>query len=260
MFKWLKKLFKKEQKVETPFVPTKPKEELTFLSTPAMLFFESHPNGTLYVISRTGQVIYPLTKEALFRLQREYNRDDVDEDLSLIMSFLIAEPMGYVNEKKADLFCFLDKRHSEAFHKAFENYLGNAKWDSSIFWKVLGVTLNDVRHARLTTQPKTVRFYDKPLTEWFRKSKTVKEKDNDVLVITPDANQGVRTIKGKGYQIEINTRFVRIYVQQIDVKNARKLLKEAKRLRRQLPHHHFLASPVSGMGALPKELEGLKDL
>lgn len=260
MFNWLKKIFKKKQKVETPFIPTTPKEQLTFLSTPAMLFFESHPNGTLYVISRTDQVIYPLTKDALFRLQREYNRDDVDEDLSLIVSFLIAEPMGYVNEKKGDLFCLLDKRHGEAFHKAFENYLGNAKWDSSIFWKVLGVTLNDVRHARPTTQPKTVRFYDKPLTEWFKKSKTTKEDDTDVLVITPNGSQGMRTIKGKGYQIEINARFVRIYIQEIDVKNARKLLKEAKRLRRQLPHHHFFISPIGGEKALPKELEALKDL
>lgn len=269
MFKWLFNLLGShgEQDVvlnqEEEIKEVKP-SKLGILSITAERVLTEFPKAKLYILDRVGKVVYCADKEGIERLYDEFHSDNVSDDVLLVVSHLSCEPMGKITEEDNDLFVLIDKRQETKFHHAFFRLFGGTKLSMEVFCQRFGLAGSGITYLRPTNLTQEGRWYTKSLKASVKPmpplNEKIKEEATDEIILGELPKKDSRLIRTRWYRIEITDYHIRLLILRTDTDACKRIVKEMKKLRRQLPSHHILISFLDNSVTLPKGLEELKHL
>lgn len=268
MFKWFFKLLGAhgEQDVEVnqeEIKEVKP-SKLGILSIHAERVFTEFPKAKLYIIDRVGKVVYCTDRVGIERLYDEFHNEKASDDVLLVVSHLSCETMGRITDESNDLFVLIDNRQEMKFHHAFFRLFGGTKLSMDDFCRRFELAQMDITHLRPTSLAQEGRWYTKSLKASFKPMPNLGEKikgDNtDEIILGRIPAKDSRLIRTKWYRIEITDHHIRLLILRTDTDACKRIVKEMKKLRRQLPSHHVFISFLDNSVTLPKGLEELKQL
>lgn len=252
-----------EKKEETVFKPIPVPRQLTTLPIVLQEAFRRDENLSMVLFNKTDNVAYRANKELLEHIHELAERNEelpFVHDAQLICYFLLTEKFAFLNQEKKTIVGFIDKSVPPHLQHAIK-IIFTESIPSDDWWKTFGVTLKDIRHVRLSNQELEGRIYKRAVVDWFRhQTQPVDYEDKEIVVFNENGKQTSHWIKEKGYKIEITSHYVRIYVIKTDKTTIKRVVKEAKRLRRKLMSHHLVISMADNRKDLPKELDVLRDI
>lgn len=267
MFKWLLNLLGShgEQDVvlnqEEEVKEVKP-SKLGILSITAERVLTEFPDAKLYIIDRVGETVYVADRAGIERLYDEFHSDNVSDDVLLVVSHLSCEPMGKITEEDNDLFVLIDRRQEMKFHHAFFRVFGGTKLYTNVFCQRFGIQWSNLTYLRPSNLKQENRWYQRCLTANFKPTvaKIPDSQESDEIILGEIPRKDSRLIRTRWYRIEITDTHIRLLVLRTDNDSCKRIVKEMKKLRRQLPSHHVFISLLDNNAPLPKGLEPLKHL
>lgn len=252
-----------KQREVPAFKPTPLPQRLSALPIILQEAFRRDEHLSMVLFNKMDNVAYRANKELLEHIHELAERNEglpFVHDAQLICYFLATAKFAFLNQEKKTIVGFIDKsvppHLQHAIKIIFTESISSEEW-----WKTFGVTVKDIRHVRLSHQEIDGHLYKRPVVEWFRhQAQPVDYEDKEIVILNENGNQSSYWIKERGYKVEITERYARLYVIKTDKSTIKRVIKEAKRLKRKLATHQIIISMLDNRQSLPKELEVLKEI